>query len=515
LRRPLLGWSALLKADLSGLGKSWVLRGWLVALAISGVVGLAAVMGTRQSTPASGILAAYLISYLVIWSTVVIVLSAGAVSGESEIVADSLLSRSCTRNQYLMAKLTARSLVTVGIYLVFSTVAAICAWKYGARDVTVGTIVAAITIVGTAMLLLTSLGITLSVLLNNTITSVVGLLLLWYVAGPVFGFLGAPYLSPTSLAQSLPTLLRDYSAPQLLGCTATPTSLTLNFSKELDAVKAEQVGSYSITVQPPRVPDHPLDSRSKDVAEPARMDGYGELPAPELAIPTSAAYDREQGTVLLSGLSLPKGAEVKVVASGVTDSAGNTLSPAANRATTTLAGATPAKGSATKPDGSRSGQSKGKSGAEEPDKGRSEQKATANSSEPAKPVRASRVRVIGCTATSSSLKVSFSGALRAKEAEDLDRFVVESPLGLPCVPSTASYNQSSKTVTLTGLVLPQNQAVRVTVRDLHDPSGGLIPARFSSATYNPVTTWKYLAGFGIPALLLALLSLGLFSRRDL
>jgi len=113
-----MAWTALIKADLLALSKSWVLRGWLIALAATQFFGLMmAVMGNRmQPVPASTVVSGALLGFLLVWSAVIVVLSAGSISLEADIVSDSVLSRSCTRTQYITAKLAARLLVVLAIY---------------------------------------------------------------------------------------------------------------------------------------------------------------------------------------------------------------------------------------------------------------------------------------------------------------------------------------------------------------------------------------------------------------
>jgi hypothetical protein len=54
--------------------------------------------------------------------------------------------------------------------------------------------------------------------------------------------------------------------------------------------------------------------------------------------------------------------------------------------------------------------------------------------------------------------------------------------------------------------------VKVTVKDVKDLSGNPISPQGNSAVYTEVTTWKYVLGFGLPALLAAMLGIGWFSK---
>jgi len=57
--------------------------------------------------------------------------------------------------------------------------------------------------------------------------------------------------------------------------------------------------------------------------------------------------------------------------------------------------------------------------------------------------------------------------------------------------------------------------VKVTVKNITNLHGGKIDPRHNSATFSEVQNWKYLVGFGVPALLFACVGVGWFSWRDL
>ena len=52
------------------------------------------------------------------------------------------------------------------------------------------------------------------------------MLFLWYVAAQIFNFMGAPYLSPTSLVDKLPLIFKNSAAPEVIDAWATPSSVT-------------------------------------------------------------------------------------------------------------------------------------------------------------------------------------------------------------------------------------------------------------------------------------------------
>ncbi len=472
--------TALLKADLVALSRSWVLRGWLIALALTEFWVLTTSISANKvvPVPASTILAGSLQLYLFVWSTFIIVLSAGSVSLEADMIADSILCRACTRTQYIVSKIASRALVILGAYAVFSGIAGYATWRYAATDMTVATMLTGIGIVAMAVFLLVALGVMMSVVFNNTIVSCVGLLLLWYVASPVFAFIGFDYLSPASLTRTLPLILKDPSAPQVVQCTATASSVTVAFSKDMRAERAEDVSAYAV-----------------------------ECPSGTMLTPQTAVYDKPRTSVVLSGLTLPAGETVKVTVRGVTDTGGNEVSPAADSATATV----PAAKGTTGP----------KPAAVPAPAATSTTTTAGEPAAPAKPKAAKKVgtdrvapRVTECKATASSLKVTFSEDIEAEDAETLANYLVESPMGKTQTARAATYSATGHTVLLSGLTLDPT-FVKVTVRDVKDLNGNVIGTSGNSAIFREVSNWKYVLGFGLPAIFFTLFGIVWFSRRDL
>jgi len=351
------------------------------------------------------------------------------------------------------------------VYLIGASAAGYASWRYGVNDVTWGTMLTGIAIVGMALLTLVSLGVTMSVLFNNTLVSVIGLLLLWYVAGYIFAFAGAEYMSPASLTGSLPQILRDSNAPQVVSCSATGTSLSVLFSKEVNPNSAEQIENYTVT--------------SRDDAR---------------HIPQTAVYNKSTNTVVLSGFHFKAGKPVTVTVEGVTDLAGNVISPAANSAKSNPIPAT---------------------GREEEVASPVPEPSALSSRPPSRNLKDTPPRVVRVSATPVSASVTFSQEMDPVEAEKLKNYTVESPPGTAHTPKTAAYNASTKTVLLSGLSFRSGDPVRVTVKDIPNLQGRKIHPRYNSATFREVQNWRYFAGFGVPALFFAALGVVWFSRRDL
>jgi len=402
--------------------------------------------------PASGIVATSLAGFLLVWSTLIIVMSAGSVSLEADIISDSILSRACTRTQFIVAKLLARALMILGIYLLSASAVAYAAYRYALSDVTLSTLVSCIGIVALALLLLVALGVLFSVIFNNTIVSVVALLLLWYVASPIFAFFGADYLSPTSLVRNLPSLLKDPNAPQVLECRATKDTITVVFSKPVDMDSAESPGNYEVEC-PPGTP----------------------------LVPQAVAYEKATKSALVTGLALEPGATARVRVRGVADEGGTPVDEASSQVECTVPGGTPAAKKVS-PTGRR---------------------------DTVPP------RLVGLSGTASSLRAVFSEPLDRKTAEDTSNYRVENPVGRVQTPTSASYQETRRTVLLTGLDLDLHLPVKLTVRDVADEAGNRIQAGGNTRTYTEIQPWRYALGFALPALAAAGLAVVWFNRRDL
>lgn len=468
-----MGWSAVLRADLTSLTKSLLVRIWLLLLIISFTMMPVAMLASNRANPipASSVLAAYLSMFLTIWSTVIIVLSAGSVSSEADVVADGILSRACTRTQYIFAKVFSRVFLIGGVYLIGSMATAYAAWRYGLNDVTWMTMLTGIAIVGMALLMLISIGVTFSVIFNNTIISIIGLLLLWYVAGTIFAFAGADYMSPTGLTRNLPQILRDSTPPKVLSCSATQTSLSVKFSKEVNLDTAETAGNYSI-----------------------------ETHGKKTYTPKTVVYNKLDNTVILSGFHFDKNRKVTVKVEGVTDLAGNLISPADDSAVSKPVSAV--------------GSSSSESSKEEMRKPVDENAEKKTSTRPSRYMNMPPV-VLSVNATLVSASIQFSQELNSEKAENLKNYTVESPLGTVLVPKTAAYNGSMKTVLLSGLSFHKGDPVKITVKNVTSLQGKEIRSGRNSAIFREVYNWKYLMGFGLPALIFMALGVIWFSRRDL
>lgn len=209
LRKRVMAFQALLENDLSTMISSWGVRIWAILAALQALITLPAGM---SEGPASQALADILGTYPLIWSTFAIILSAGAVSSEAGVVADSILSKAVTRYEYVLSKLASRILIVLGVYLLVTLPAAFLAHRYGGETVTTRGIVWGVLLIGVNMVLITSVAVTFSTLFSWTLVAVMGSWFLWYVTGGIFALLEIEQLSPLHIIESLPDILQGQLA---------------------------------------------------------------------------------------------------------------------------------------------------------------------------------------------------------------------------------------------------------------------------------------------------------------
>ena len=206
-----MAFRALMMADLvNNVARSWAVRGWMGLMVLQAFVTVPA--STGDSTAADA-LAGLLGTFPILWSLFVIVNTSGAVSSEAGIVADSILSKSVTRYEYILAKMAARLALVLGAYLLITLPSAYLVSRYGVGKLSTSGVVWAITITGAMLVLLTSLSVGLSALFNRTMVAMIGAWGAWYAAGAITALFRVEYLSPLDIVDTLPTtLVGDFAA---------------------------------------------------------------------------------------------------------------------------------------------------------------------------------------------------------------------------------------------------------------------------------------------------------------
>jgi ABC-type transport system involved in multi-copper enzyme maturation permease subunit len=203
---------ALLRYDAGQLARSWLVRIWIALLVVPAL--FIVVVAANSEEQASETLAAYVAAGLVPLSALVIaIVSAAAVSAESSVAADSILSRSVTRSEYIAAKVTSRLAMTLIVFTAVAVPFAYLILRYSADvDTSIGGVIAGLTMVAAALVSLAALGIALSTLLRNSLLAALIALVVIIASGAALQFLGLSSMSSTALLDDLPATFRGETA---------------------------------------------------------------------------------------------------------------------------------------------------------------------------------------------------------------------------------------------------------------------------------------------------------------
>ncbi len=252
---------AIFTTDLSGLVRGWVLRAWLV---LSGLLALVVLLDHSSLTPAghppaNGVITALLHpvdtsagaahtlgellkSYVIIWTTFVVVLTGGAITSELPTVADAVLSRGISRWQYFFGKWTARLVAVLGVYLLVVIPTSALIWLNAGRASVSGDVAPAdptasielasapaelrplgsldfagcgfaVVEVAALLSLVVTCGVAFSASFEGTMLSIAVAWVVVYGTGLSLSLLGLARVSPAAFLDRLPALLGgDFAA---------------------------------------------------------------------------------------------------------------------------------------------------------------------------------------------------------------------------------------------------------------------------------------------------------------
>lgn len=193
--------TAIMGADLSSLFKSKLTYGWLIAALFLEVV---RVLGGRSGGNTSNVIGAGFSDFLLIWSLIIIGLTASAVSSESGEFADSIMSKSVTRFDYLFAKFCARIVYILSVFGAVALILIGLSVRLLNRDYSVDGLTFSILLVALALVTLTIMGVGISAVAPNTVIAIISLLIIWYFMTFLLPPIELSFLSPGSLAAGLP-----------------------------------------------------------------------------------------------------------------------------------------------------------------------------------------------------------------------------------------------------------------------------------------------------------------------
>lgn len=205
LRESLTPFWAIMQADLEGLFKSKITYGWLIAAVFLNVI---RVLGTSMFGTTSRIITEGLSDFIYIWSMIIIGLAASAVASETGEFADSIMSKSVKRYEYILAKFSSRVVHVTVMYSVITAVLVGLSIKMVENDYETYGLVASILFVALALIMLTTIGVTLGTVIPSTVIAIVTLLVLWYSMTFFFPMVDLEFLSPSNLMSQLPNIIQ-------------------------------------------------------------------------------------------------------------------------------------------------------------------------------------------------------------------------------------------------------------------------------------------------------------------
>jgi hypothetical protein len=198
--------------DLRQTLRSWVFRVWVLAAVLVSVgyllhrTAIHHQAGIIQS--AASLMGEMLQAALLVGTTLVIVLTAGAISSERGIMADSVLSRGISRYQYFMGKWHARLVTILGSFLGVGLLTLAGSMFLLQSDVSVLGSLLALIVVAAVLAIVVSCGVTVSSLCHSTVLGIVILWMILYGVGVGLYVLQVGPFNPARLVRILPALLR-------------------------------------------------------------------------------------------------------------------------------------------------------------------------------------------------------------------------------------------------------------------------------------------------------------------
>lgn len=204
---------ALTSFELRTLWKGWLVRLWLGAALLLNFLSL---LGWWQILPDALLVSSLLFPFLVFpWFVVILTLGAAAVGGaRMETLADGILSRPITRFEFVVASWLARAVTVLAVF-VLATVPPALIGIYAERAapedmITLDGALVALILVLIVLWSILSLGFLLGVLFRNGWIAVLLAFFLWYPINGILSTFRLAELSPISLNQGTPVVLRKH-----------------------------------------------------------------------------------------------------------------------------------------------------------------------------------------------------------------------------------------------------------------------------------------------------------------
>ena len=204
------GFLVLLQYDFGVLLRSWIVRFWFALTVVGGVI--AVVVSTYYFDDTSFLMSWALVMYAALGGFVVLVISTSAISAELPFLGDAVVSRGVAPTSYVLAKLVARAVSVLAMFLVVVVPTAFLMQAQALNNDMDGLgILVGVGYWSFMLTVLVFLGITFSVVFSNTLVGVVVLAVLWYGALAALAFRYAGSLDQHGILGGLPLVLQGKS----------------------------------------------------------------------------------------------------------------------------------------------------------------------------------------------------------------------------------------------------------------------------------------------------------------
>ena len=220
----LLPYWAVLQTDLRQTLRSWVYRFW-VLLTVCGAAGyLLYNVGVHREAglvQAASVQSEHLLRGLVVGGLALVsLLAVSSISAERSTVADSILSRGISRNQYFLAKWHSRTAAVLGTFAPLAAGILAAHHFLFEPDLTLAGVALGVALVGLALAAVVSWGVTVGAISNGTVMGITIFWLIIYGGIVLLALLPEPYPTPNKLLARFHVVLRgdaDLTAAATLG----------------------------------------------------------------------------------------------------------------------------------------------------------------------------------------------------------------------------------------------------------------------------------------------------------
>jgi hypothetical protein len=203
---------AVFQADLHQTLTSWIYRTWVLVSVLATLGYLMYRLGLHSG---AGMIqhASVLISDLLRWTvfgsvTLIIMLTVSSISAERGTVADSVLSRGISRNQYFLGKWHARLVAILTTFLVMGLLALVGSYLLLNEDLSLTGGLVALATVSALLAAVITCGVAVSAVFHSTALGIAVLWILLYGSGFLLSLLPSRFPSPDRALAGLPYILQ-------------------------------------------------------------------------------------------------------------------------------------------------------------------------------------------------------------------------------------------------------------------------------------------------------------------